>query len=737
METILRAAGIESAPMDPSSARYLRELIAVGLEKQERSGSSSDSSSGSSSGSNIMEGDDRNANRNAAPVSSAAPTTMPLSTCTTDATNIRHNNDTLPKKEAATMATEATTKSMKTMSSSSKQPSLVSRMRSPPVPTDTAVEASAMTTSSSAEEEKEEEVAAATKTATTTAKKTTTTTKTTAPLLDAAFGKLAAQRPTTTQTKEEFLLEPPPETTKMTTATASKVDDILPPTSSSAVLVLLAHQQKAAAENHSEVLRLLTAHIQDLTDTVHALRHSVETLQRQQQPPLQPQQSWPESSTSTTTPNPSRGAHDHPSAPPRDHTAAASASALNETETENNPNNENENATNNTPNNEFRRAHLLAHHVAWRIATFPVRALLFYLRYEYRIWLVLYRLAKRDILNPFREAGMFFQLAFALVIVYGRIAPALEKALGHQQQQEQQNDDDYYGNDYDAAFVDDAEAQVQTLVTAILAGFLYHVGFFGLIYRFFLRDRLHVRIWKDLKEGVELTPTYGLEFEQVVRVEVEVEVDAHNNNDNDNDNNDVEFEFDENNNDNDNGNDNGNGNDNDNNNRGAANNALRPPNRNPANHNRENDNDNGLVANLFIAIGNGVNEFFIGHHRLRRVAEEEAQADAQYAEVNGNANADTNPNHRNPILGLISDMLCLFYSFFVSILPGWNYEQMLRDIRDEEDRRERERLQREAEALRQQQLQQQLQGEEDIVHSDGDSSESESELEQEDRVDIM
>ena len=74
-------------------------------------------------------------------------------------------------------------------------------------------------------------------------------------------------------------------------------------------------------------------------------------------------------------------------------------------------------------------------------------------------------------------------------------------------------DDDYY-YDYDDAFLEDAEFQIQALVTAILAGFLYHVGVFGLVYRFFFRDQLHIRIWKDLREGVELRATYGLDFDQ-------------------------------------------------------------------------------------------------------------------------------------------------------------------------------------------------------------------------------
>jgi len=43
---------------------------------------------------------------------------------------------------------------------------------------------------------------------------------------------------------------------------------------------------------------------------------------------------------------------------------------------------------------------------------------------------------------------------------------------------------------------------------------LYHVGFLGLFYRFFFRDNVQGRIWKDLFNGVEVTPTYGLDFSQ-------------------------------------------------------------------------------------------------------------------------------------------------------------------------------------------------------------------------------
>merc|ERR1711966_225173 len=97
--------------------------------------------------------------------------------------------------------------------------------------------------------------------------------------------------------------------------------------------------------------------------------------------------------------------------------------------------------------------------------------------------------------------------------IYGRLAPALEAAMSEYRDGEETaggyDDDDggYYNDMYD-----DPMFQVHAITSALIMGFLYHVGFVGLVYRFFIRDRLHVRIWQDLRSGVELTPEYGLHF---------------------------------------------------------------------------------------------------------------------------------------------------------------------------------------------------------------------------------
>jgi len=480
-----------------------------------------------------------------------------------------------------------------------------------------------------------------------------------------------------------MLLEPNPDDVRSSFNASNTKDES--ETIPSAPLQKLLRSQQKALEDQSKAIKLLTAHVQDLTNTVHTLQQSVERLEGSQAPKHQTMK------TSTTPNIEDRDSNANDNTP--DENMNANANQFHDNNHNNNARQEN--------HNDFQRAHVLAHHVAWRIATFPLRAVFFYLKYEYRIWLVMYRLAGREVLNPFREAGMIFQLGFALIIVYGRIAPALENAVNErrreqQQQQEGGGDDDYYA--YDEAFLEDAEFQIQTIVTAIFVGFLYHVGVFGLVYRFFFRDRLHIRIWKDLREGVELTPTYGLDFEREEPPETgDNENMNQNNNDRNNDNNHEQAAR--------------------NNNNANDNNIPRPPNRN---HNRGNVNEDGPLFEMANAIGNGINDFFMGHGRRRRAVQEQEGAEAHdppQPAADGGGGIDVNPipNHRNPILGLISDLLCLLYSFFVSILPGWNYEQQLRDMRDEEDMRLRVIMEREAEALRNQNM------------DDSDESDSEDE----------
>ena len=604
MKRILRVAGIESASMDPSSAKYLRDLIAVKLDEAK--------------GSNTKKIDTKQPRMNKQS-SSRMQLTKPFAV-----THI------LSKMEATRNEAKKPPAKRDSESSPSIESASIQKTRDP-----THVNISSTNSTS---------------------KETST----------------ASNRVDFIEIEEEL-------------------DTV---ESYSSLKNILISQQKTIEEQNKALLEL-TTHMRDLATSVESLQQTVETLKGY---------------------SPVEG---HSAQHTAQHVAEADTNFIR-------PQND---------ANEFQRAHMLAHHVAWRVATFPLRAVIFYLKYEYRIWLVMGRLARRDVLNPLREAGMLFQLGFALVIVYGRIVPALEKTVNEQKRKLEQSggsdlgdaaDDDYYYED-DDAFLDDAEFQIQTLVVAIFAGFLYHVGVFGFVYRFFFRDRLHIRIWNDLREGVELTPTYGLDLDQDPPTEAN-----ENNNENENANN-------ENENANNDGANANNENDNNNmeeerrNNDGNNNNNIpQPPNRNREfpNRNRDIDNDNGPLAELANIIGNGINDFFMGHGRRRRVAEEQAQAAMAAAEARVQReqqeqqqqqfvqeldqaqeepmdfdNAEFNPmqanaEHRNPILGLFSDIVCLFYSFFVSILPGWNYEQQLRDIRDDDDRRLRAIMQREAEVLR-------------------------------------
>ena len=105
-------------------------------------------------------------------------------------------------------------------------------------------------------------------------------------------------------------------------------------------------------------------------------------------------------------------------------------------------------------------------------------------------------------------------------------------------------------------------------------------------------------------------------------------------------------------------------------------NIPQPPNRNRNLQNVE--DDDGPLAELANVIGNGINDFFMGHGRRRRAAEQQAQAAMAAAEARVQAQQQqdqdetaefvpihANAGHRNPILGLFSDIVCLFYSFFV------------------------------------------------------------------------
>eukprot|EP00535_Pseudo-nitzschia_heimii_P001543 CAMPEP_0197186174 /NCGR_PEP_ID=MMETSP1423-20130617/13344_1 /TAXON_ID=476441 /ORGANISM="Pseudo-nitzschia heimii, Strain UNC1101" /LENGTH=693 /DNA_ID=CAMNT_0042637405 /DNA_START=74 /DNA_END=2155 /DNA_ORIENTATION=+ len=490
---------------------------------------------------------------------------------------------------------------------------------------------------------------------------------------------------------------------------SSRMEEIKPmpltdePHSGVSVLRQQLIEQQTATREQSQVLRLLTDHIRELTDTVQALQDSVDRLQsaKVESPPAEAS----ESHAKSVEPEHLVGISARPSFPQA--VAETDPNNINNNTSndfefnDNNNNNNNNDNDNNNNNNNLRRAHLVAHNVAWRIATFPVRAILFYLKYEYRICVVMYRLAKRDILNPFREAGVIFQLGFVLVILYGRIAPWLEE-ITNERRKEQEGNGNY--DEDNETLLDDSELHIETLMTCIVAGFLWHVGWFGLLYRFFFRDRLHVKIWYDLRDGIEMTPTYGLEFDDLRAHTGEENLGDNNNNvgnNNEINNDDVNEGVD----------------------RGDA------QNNNVPRRNRGNiENDNGPVAHIANAIGNGVNNFFMGHNRRQQAAEAEEEAFAARTDEaatndldgnnhnGGNANAVMDALRNNFILGFVSDILCLLYSFFVSILPGWNYEQQLRDIRNENDRRLRERIHREAESLRNQH-----------EHSEGDSDDASGE----------
>ena len=600
MKRILRVAGIESAPMDPSSAKYLRDLIEVKLD----------------------EAKDRNPNK----LDTKQPRTNKPSSSRMQLTKPFAVTHILSQMEVT-----------------------INEAKKPPAKSDS--ESSPSIESASIQ-------------------KTTDTTQ----------ANIASTTP--------IFKETPTDSNRVDFIEIEELDTV---ESYSSLKHILISQQKTIEEQNKALLEL-AAHMRDLATSVESLQQTVETLKGY--------------------------------SPVEGHRAQHTAQHVAEEDTTFvRPQND---------ANEFQRAHMVAHHVAWRAATFPPRAIIFYLKYEYRIWLVMNRLARRDVLDPLREAGMLFQLGFALVIVYGGIVPAVEKTLNEQKRKLEQSggsdqgdaaDDDYYYS-FDDAFLDDTEFQIQALVVAIFAGFLYHVGIFGFVYRFFFRDKLHIRIWNDLREGVELTPTYGLEFDQDPPTEAN-----ENNNENENANDDGENNA---------GNNNNNNNmeeerrNNDGDNNGNNNNIPQPPNRNRElpNRNRDINNDNGPLFELANLIGNGINDFFMGHGRRRRVAEEQAEAAMAAAEARVQrqqqqqqeqqvdqeldqgqeepmefGNAEFNPmqanaEHRNPILGLFSDIVCLFYSFLVSILPGWNYEQQLRNIRDDDDRRLRAIMQREAEVLR-------------------------------------
>eukprot|EP00537_Pseudo-nitzschia_pungens_P005107 CAMPEP_0172368578 /NCGR_PEP_ID=MMETSP1060-20121228/28027_1 /TAXON_ID=37318 /ORGANISM="Pseudo-nitzschia pungens, Strain cf. cingulata" /LENGTH=653 /DNA_ID=CAMNT_0013093219 /DNA_START=136 /DNA_END=2097 /DNA_ORIENTATION=- len=618
LKRILNVAGIESAPLDPSSAEYLREMIGVELDKIDKTAVTASFVSASVSDIGKKEECDGSSVDRAA----------------SDRTKVASKNDGAlrnePEKDEATV---------------SSGPS----RRTPLVDSESSRNAT---------------------------KKNTTLSTTTH--LDAAK-KLTVAISNSSEGKHGSVI------VKNDQGFVSETD-----ASAASLIATLRKElkdQKQVTGHQSQILLMMNDHIRELTGAVHALKDSLEDLKEEQRHSGAPVAAPSDSST------PQGGITDHPPTP-------AEPAHVDRPD----PNNQQQNGAA-ARNVELRRAHELAHHVAWRIASFPIRALIFYLKYEYRIWLVMWRLAKRDVLNPFREAGMVFQLGFALLIIYGRIAPALEQAWEKQQEQYDEKDDDDSLEDGDD-LMDDPQFQVQAITMAVLVAFFYHVGIIGLFYRFFIRDRLHVRIWKDLRAGVEISPTYGLNLDQNTNLEGEQDgMDNVNDRRHDNVNN---------------------------------NGDLLPPNRpQPVRGNHQ-----GNVGGGGFGIIHGVNDFFMGHQR--RPEQRAAVGGGAAARVNANNGlAEENPfeddaadpNPGNPVVNFVSDIICLFYSFFVSILPTWNYEQQLRDIQDAQDRLVRARVRREAEVLRNQNNSSDGEGDESDSESGTESDSQESDSESEDDTD--
>ena len=451
------------------------------------------------------------------------------------------------------------------------------------------------------------------------------------------------------------------------------------------------NEQTNVLTKQTEIMVLLSNHIKELTDQVITLKDSVEKLETLQLPQQKTrEQQEVDINNTTIVDNNNLGVHGN-----------------------GNGNGSNAAANGNGNADELQRAHYMAHTIAWRVVSFPFRAIKLYLQFEYRCYLVLTRLMRRDIINPFRDAGVIFQLGFALYIIYSRLGPAIEKAFAEIEKQQNNNgaavsndddddDDDYYGgvvdsdtkntdNDEESIFgydsvLDDPNFQIHAISFAVCLGFLYHIGMISLLYKFFIRDKLPIRIWKDLLAGVEITPSYGLNFGEragvrgvgVGGVGGRLGVGL-----------------------------------------GRPRGGVGGGRRNGARNGNGNNNNNAAVDAANRAI-RGFNDFFMGHnhnhnHRPNNNNNQQPGGAAVAGVggidgIDGAAAALGNDNNaaivgggnrnRNPIIGLISDFVCLLYSFFVSILPIWNPEQQLRDIRNEEDRIIREQLENEANQLR-------------------------------------
>ena len=352
--------------------------------------------------------------------------------------------------------------------------------------------------------------------------------------------------------------------------------------------------------------------------------------------------------------------------------------------------------------------------------TFPFRAMNMYIQYEYRLYIVLLRLIRRDVLEPLRRpagaangngwGGMLFQLGFAVFILYSRLGPVLEKMLKDYEDEHNEttegaaedDDDDYYtpsedDDTYDASVVeqldfDNPTLQLYAMTVVLLLGLLYRSGVLHVLYKF-VKHKMHYRIAKDLINGVELTPEYGLQWEQ-----------QHENNNNNNNNNNIAGGANANAGGGGGANANanaaaaaGNANNNNNNNRGGI----------GVNNNNAGDGDGGVDAAVN-RIWQALDEVFL----LRRGIvpggrNNNPEGGAPPPPVAAAVPPAAPPPQRTSlhlVIGFVIDcirnLFSLLYSFVVSILPIWNPEEQLQQIREDNDRRVREEIQQAAEQLR-------------------------------------
>ena len=485
-------------------------------------------------------------------------------------------------------------------------------------------------------------------------------------------------------------------------------------------------EQRTMIQKQTEIMVLLNQQIQDMSTTLTSLKDSVHTLEQQKTKTTTTSTNTNTGGTSTST----RTTATLPGTADADIQDTTKSmilrhlnAAIGDNEGAANPGQQrqqppNTNTINNNPANPILEAHREAHSIAWRIVTFPFRAMSMYIQYEYRLYIVLLRLIRRDVLEPLRRpagaangngwGGMLFQLGFAVFILYSRLGPVLEKMLKDYEDEHNEttegatedDDDDYYtpsedDDTYDASVVeqldfDNPTLQLYAMTVVLLLGLLYRSGVLHVLYKF-VKHKMHYRIAKDLINGVELTPEYGLQWEQ-----------QHENNNNNNNNIAGGANANAGGGGGANANANaaaaaGNANNNNNNNRGGI----------GVNNNNAGDGDGGVDAAVN-RIWQALDEVFL----LRRGIvpggrNNNPEGGAPPPPVAAAVPPAAPPPQRTSlhlVIGFIIDcirnLFSLLYSFVVSILPIWNPEEQLQQIREDNDRRVREEIQQAAEQLR-------------------------------------